>query len=582
MERSLSAATKQGTRRISPAWILFCLWACLVLVQIPAHVVWRDEMRALSFALQGRNLFEMWGAVRGDAHPLLWPLMLRIAHMLVPVPQVLPFVAFAVAAAAAWLLVMRSPFALVVMALILLSRFFLFEYSVMARNYGISMLLMFAFAALYKRHRDHGFALGILLFLLCNTNVHSVVLAGALMLFWLIDIVGETGFRWSAGLRTVLLNATIMFGGVVACVLTVYPTFNDAAVPNFSRTISSGAVWLTLINPAPYYDTQFILKRLANELMGPLAVVALEAIDSAILFGSTLGLVHRPAALVAAIVGLLGLGEVLTLFEEVGDMYRHQTLWLCFLISLYWIALKDEPGACASQRTELDALFGAGGAQTPSQPRATGASSSWIAGMLPGLIPARTHSRTDILRSMGYSLFLLLLGIQAGKGVATVVGGFHGEPAGRTREFATFVKSRPDLQDAIILGDPDYLIEPLRYYLGNETYLPREGRFGAYAKFTKKARTTQTLDDLYADSCRLQSSTGKPVIILLSLRLKNVSPNTVFKSSYNWTLTTTPEQVERFLGSTQLLASYGPAETDETYDAYLATCTPKAAASILG
>jgi hypothetical protein len=68
-------------------------------------------------------------------------------------------------------------------ALVALSNFAVWEYSVMARNYGITMLVLFAFAAGYERWRHRGWVVGLWLLLLANTNVHSVLLAGALGLF---------------------------------------------------------------------------------------------------------------------------------------------------------------------------------------------------------------------------------------------------------------------------------------------------------------------------------------------------------------------------------------------------------------
>ena len=98
-----------------------------------------------------------------------------VAYLVAGTPLVLPAISIGVASAAILLLVLRSPFSWWMIALIVLSEFALFEYSVMARNYGISALLLFVLAALYKQHRDRGILLGVLLALLANTNAHSVV-----------------------------------------------------------------------------------------------------------------------------------------------------------------------------------------------------------------------------------------------------------------------------------------------------------------------------------------------------------------------------------------------------------------------
>src|SRR6516164_4476184 len=114
--------------------------------------------------------------------------MLRAADFVFGDAGVLLVVSVMVATAAVLLLGLRSPFGWRFIGLLVFSKAMLFEYSVMARNYGISMLLLFLLAACYQRYRERNIVLGMLLFLLANTNLHSVLLTGAFLLFWLIDI----------------------------------------------------------------------------------------------------------------------------------------------------------------------------------------------------------------------------------------------------------------------------------------------------------------------------------------------------------------------------------------------------------
>src|SRR5260370_42520444 len=140
-------------------------------------------------------------SLRKEGHPALWYLLIRGAYFLVGSSGVLWIVSVGVASAAALLLVLRSPFGGPFLALFLFGRVALFEYSVMARNYGISMLLMFLFAACYERYRDRSLVLGVLLFLLANTNAHSVILVGAFLLFWSVDVANRQGLQWAAPLK---------------------------------------------------------------------------------------------------------------------------------------------------------------------------------------------------------------------------------------------------------------------------------------------------------------------------------------------------------------------------------------------
>jgi hypothetical protein len=142
----------------------------------------------------------MLRGLHGEGHPALWYLLLRAAHGIAGRPEVLPLLAFAIAVAAAWLIVWRSPFPRPLIGLILAAHFFIYDFSVMARNYGIGMLILFALAIAYPRCRGRGVAPGALLFLLANCNVITTILAAAFLIFWFVEFLQRPGLagprRW--------------------------------------------------------------------------------------------------------------------------------------------------------------------------------------------------------------------------------------------------------------------------------------------------------------------------------------------------------------------------------------------------
>ena len=507
---------------------LFVLWLSLVLFMACHHAFWRDEVRALSIALQGENIVAMLKSLRGEGHPALWYLLLRVAYFVVGSPVVLPLVSISIATAAALLLVLRSPFRWWMNALLLMSSFLLFEYSVMARNYGISVLLLFLLANYYPRYRDRSIVLGILLFLLANTNAHSVLLAGAFLLYWLLDILLEDGFRWTRSLRTFLVNAAIGAAGVAICFATIYPPYNDAAVAALPDGITSKLLMKAVLVPGAYFvdivpDLSFGLSTLLTETQ-------IKIVISLMLFGSVLAVIRSPAAFIATLAALIAL----SLFFAViyWGRYRHQALWLVFLLSMYWIT------RAKTRQIEL-------------------------------AIPARLKSLVGPASAIGASLMVLLLAQAAYSGVKLFIDtAAGGPPFSRVRDFSAFIGSRSDLRNAIIIAEPDFLLEALPYYIQNPTYLMREGRFGNVVKFTRKARLSIDLDDILATARALRAESGKPVLILLNERLDPSQPARIFHESYAWTLLTTPEQVHNFLTSTQFLERFAPAVSDESFDVY--------------
>ncbi len=497
---------------------LFAAWLAVVLALAAHHAMWRDEVRALTIALQGESLPAAWVALRGEGHPALWYLILRGMHVIAATPAVLPAAGIMAAAAAALLLVLRSPFSRWMLVLILLGGPFLFEYSVMARNYGISVLLLFVIAVRYPNDRDGGPWLGLLLFLLANTNVHSVVLVAAFLLFWFVELVGVHGLRPVRPIGWFLVNAGIATLGVMACVVTVYPPYNDAVMSDGLRGGLPG-ILAGVLSTGWSFDA-LIDSPVERYAHAPLWALVAHIVLTILLYGSILGVARSPGAVLGGLAALLGLSVLFTLVYSGG--YRHEALWLAFMITLFWIV------------------------------RARGA-------------PAAPR-----LAALGSGAMVLLLALQLPGGARPVVGMLlHRPPLSRSRDFGALVASRPDLADAVVIGEPESVIEALPYYTANPTYMLRQSEYGSVVKFARSVRLDLSLGDVLATARTLAGQTGKPVLILMEPALDPAQPAQVVDDGYGRTFSITPAQVAAFLAGTTRLAHFGPAQTDESYDVYL-------------
>jgi hypothetical protein len=130
------------------AWLLLVAWLASF------HVVWRDEARAFAFAIGGDNIADMWRTLRGEGHPALWYLILRGAHALTGSREVLGAAGLLIGFLAAAVFAMKAPFRPWVIAAVLFSAWFASDFTVIARNYGLAALLMFAIAAWWGRIKD--------------------------------------------------------------------------------------------------------------------------------------------------------------------------------------------------------------------------------------------------------------------------------------------------------------------------------------------------------------------------------------------------------------------------------------------
>ena len=490
-------------------------WLMVETYLLAHHVMFRDEVRALSFALRGDNVIAMLKSLHGEGHPAIWYLLLRAAHTIVPSPVVLPVVAFVAALCAMMLLVLRSPFRPLTLALIMFGSFAAYEYSVMARNYGISMVPLFLFAIFYSRYKSHGVVLGVLLFVLANTNTFAALLTGPLLLFWLLDVLFDKGLRWTDELKIFFLNAAIAAVGAVVCFLTIYPLANDAAVVSQPPLQLAIAVLNGILFPAG---------RIGLHLPRQPAVMLF--LSSLGLFASTFGLRHRPACMLSALAATVLMSAFFSsLSTTYPGLYRHSALFLVYLITMYWIA-----------------------------------------GAPPAPIHAAKHDAWYFLAPIGMLLFIALLALQFRPTVTYLL---HPRGESQSRAFAELVKRTPAFKNAIIIADPDYLVEALPYYIPNETYLVRSGRKGTMPMFTRHDHIRLSLSDLLATASSIARTDKKPVLILINAKLDGHEPAREINEGYNWKFLVTPAMIAEFKKQTKLIGKFPAVNGDEFFDAYL-------------
>lgn len=502
--------------------VLFALWLSAVAWLAGGHVFWRDEVRALTLALSGDSVAAMLWRVHGDGHPALWYLLLRGVHAVIGAREALPVTALAIGAGAAALWAWRAPFRPLVLGLVLFGGFTLYEYTVSARNYGVAMLLMFAFAAAYPRWKTAGPLLGLLLALLCNSNAPAVMLAGALGLFWAIEILGTDGWRWTPRWRHWAGNMGLAAAGVALCAAVLFPRVNDAAVSPLAGQLTPTTLALAVFNLAEPFAA--LLPQMWWNVPGTMLLLAVMVV------AAPLGLIRSPGGLIAALLILAAFPMFFQLVYPGG--YRHQALFVAFLLTLYWLVAQGGGGRWPQRRPLLRPV-----AQT-------------------------------LLQRSGQAALLALLLTQVAVGFERIAAAAQGMPESRAADLAALI-GRERLARAIVIANPDVSLEALPYYTPNPLWLVRERRWGATVAFTKAAARNVTLAEMLATARRLRARTHRPVLILLQVRLDREAPAQTWEEGYIGTFSTTPVEVAAFLAATRRLASFDPAITDESYDVYL-------------
>jgi len=137
-----------------------------------------------------------------------------------------------------------------------------------------------------------------------------------------------------------------------------------------------------------------------------------------------------------------------------------------------------------------------------------------------------------------------------------------------SKKLGEFLKANADYHEAILIGEPDYLLEPLPYYAPNKIYIPREKKYGRRVMFTIDNKRDMSLGQLLDTGQRLKKETGKPIILALGhFNLPNRYPKEI-EFSYGKKFYWSDEDMGRLYARTKKIAEFKSANR-ENYELYL-------------
>lgn len=488
-------------------------WLAVVFGVASVHELWKDEVRALSIAKAAASLLDLPRLLSNEGHPVLWYALLWLGYHLVPSPLVLQGISIVVAFLAVLVFWLHCPFPRWLRALFLFSFLPLYEYSVVARNYGISMLLFFVFATLYGRLRADStgrWVLALILALLANTNVHSAILAGFLTLYWAADS-RPTALSASKTL-TFLFPFTLVATGIGFCLFTVLPDSNSIVMNPSALTTGKllSALSESLLHPGRGLSELFIgLPGMGRDILVWLLVLCLAV---------------RPLAALLLFAGVV----TVTLFFAIGysGTLRHEGIVWSYLLTLYW--LTHDSVLTAQHRK----------------------------------IGVRLYSVSL------YGLISCVLLVQVAGSVRYIYRDLTVEMSS-SKSFGRFIASDERYRRAIIIGEPDIRLESLPAYADNRIYLPRAGLFRDYVRLTTENKQDLSLGELLGTARKLQIQEERPVLIALGhFDLANQPLPHTRTEQYDRKFTWTDTELAEFLATTQKVAEFKTDLKNERYEVY--------------
>jgi hypothetical protein len=189
----------------------------LSLIGVRYHEPWRDELQAFLLGRESHSLSELLNNIRYEGHPPLWHLILFIQSHVIDSITITQFIHILIATLTVY--VFNKYFTLDYKLKILasFSYFLFYEFNLIARCYGLGILIFFSCMALYTnvvyRKQDqhvkmhHFITLGLLLILLSLTSVIGLIMTISMLCLIVTDtyILYQTKTLSPARIRGLLI-----------------------------------------------------------------------------------------------------------------------------------------------------------------------------------------------------------------------------------------------------------------------------------------------------------------------------------------------------------------------------------------
>jgi hypothetical protein len=175
-------------------FIIIIIYSIMIIFEIYHHETWRDEAYVWMNAKE-HTIPQIIQNIRYEQTPILSTLVvLPFAKLGFPYFTMQLINAF-IAIFAISILLFKLKLPLVYKILIICSYHISYEYAVISRNYILTVVLLFAIAALHNHRRSKPILYAICIGLLFNTNVYSIFPAGLLFITFAIETIVHKKFK---------------------------------------------------------------------------------------------------------------------------------------------------------------------------------------------------------------------------------------------------------------------------------------------------------------------------------------------------------------------------------------------------
>lgn len=324
----------------------------VALVGVLNHEMWSDELMFWMMARDNHSLGDLIRTLRFEyMHPWLWGILLYGISRFTREPLAMQVLHVAIATAAVFLLVRFAPFTHLQKVLLSFGYFFLYEYSVISRNYGLGVLVIFGFCVLFPRRRQSYLPLAGVLAIMANVNFYSrmtaIALAAMLLLeLWRDSTLAKQAFRQKGELIASAL--IVMAGSLLSIVQNIPPDRSGGSLGLLINGLTLKQIASAIANlwrayfPMPGLSLRFWNSNILDD--------GTAALLSWIPLGFSIALFRsRPLIL---FLYLFNLAEVLLFHTLWTGLMRHLGLIFILFIVCLWLS-KEYPAEPMLERSWL-------------------------------------------------------------------------------------------------------------------------------------------------------------------------------------------------------------------------------------
>ncbi len=346
---------------VSPAFVpgvLTLLFLLAAGIMTARHEMWRDEIIAWMLARDAATPWQVFSIIKYEGHPGLWHLLLWPLAHLTWNPAAMQALHVLMAAASVFVLLRFSPFSWPVRVTVALGYFFAYEWTVISRNYAISVLLFFVFCTLYGQRWRRFPLLAAVLFLLCHTNVHSLLLVAVFFVVLLVEFAVAYVGTWHAADRCLgraIFGFALITAGLVTAAVQLAPPSDSGYAPTWTyewqpaRFQHVAGIFTRAYVPLPaerlaFWNSNRLLEAGAGAAPRPWYAVRLDqagTVAFGILAAGCLFFLTRPWMAVPYLLGSLTLAAFFYV-KYFGSVRHHGFLFLLFVVAL-WLSTYYQP-----------------------------------------------------------------------------------------------------------------------------------------------------------------------------------------------------------------------------------------------